>query len=226
MSYNKPDSNKKHAIVFAPGTHGNFLARIISIACGYTPDQDLYKNTIGAHTKMPIMFHKYHNPPAGDYWLKITYRPEDLYILMWNTDRAAGDFACDLLTDDWRSHEGWNVQKIQSYSKFEPYEGDQAIKEMWKHQLSNFIPFETDNCTFRHELAFHAFYNEYEFKYAFKYLMKDLKLDYLVDIMHHYEAFIKDKQPILDSKQKVEKAVNNNDLCLYEQAYYEVLNDL
>ena len=87
-------------LAFLPGTHGNFLARCLSVASGVVPDFDFYTDHKGAHAnrqfKSVVEFT--HDPKEKDIFCYIGYDKDDDFILTWHLYYAASEFGFDLLT--------------------------------------------------------------------------------------------------------------------------------
>ena len=87
-------------LAFLPGSHGNFLARCLSVASGIVPDFDFYTDHKGAHAnrKFKSLVEFTHEPKQKDIFCLIGYDKDDDFILTWHLYFAAAEFGLDLLT--------------------------------------------------------------------------------------------------------------------------------
>jgi len=232
-------------LLFQGGTHGNFLAKCLSVACGIQKDFNFYGDNAGAHSYLNNTIVNYvHESEFRDIWAYIYINESDLYKLVWHTFWAAGEFNFDLLkfTDCAELHakvkesfdhsivtEGLqsqlkifnnNIDSVREMFRFTFKSSNGFLKTqetiLNKHSIKNLIPFAD-------------FYNK---KFKISKLLKDLKYDYVVDINHILDTFINRKQNILYSERKVhtafeyyknKKEFDISNFVIYEQAYLDYL---
>lgn len=86
-------------LAFLPGSHGNFLARCLSVASGVVPDFDFYTDHKGAHANRHFtsLVEFTHSPIEKDIFCYIGYDKDDDFIITWHLYFAAAEFGLDLL---------------------------------------------------------------------------------------------------------------------------------
>ena len=238
-------------LLFQSGTHGNFLARCLSVASGKTKDFDFYGGLKGAHNqynKFKKIVEHVHEYDQTNVFIYINFNPSDLYILHWHLFFAAGDFGLDLLTvknfDEIISlinHKSAHPMVVDSLSHQVSIFKDNGIvglREMFKLVFSESHGLLTEQSEI---LAKHKINNMFEFSWFYdqeifckkvKDLLETLGYNYETDILHHQQQFLDRKQGILQSKKLVELAyqcyttntsMDISKLCIYEQGYLDYL---
>ena len=240
------------AIDYPPGAHGNFLVKCLNVASGSVEDREFYgKDKIGAHatdfpeiivqnaTKVTDQIHK-----EKRAWLFITLDKEDLYKYQWHYLYASNDF-------------GFNVLKYLPDQAHQFYSNDFLVAESVREQFKHFDIHNIDSCREMYKLSFgqhsghltrmdhvlqeyshdfrlpfKTFYNKKDFLNCIPKLLHHLGYTQKQDIEHQFDNFIKKKQSIIDSEQRVLRAfacykdktpMDISDFALYEQAYLDYL---
>tara|TARA_R110000796_G_scaffold33884_6_gene87618 strand:- start:716 stop:1549 length:834 start_codon:yes stop_codon:yes gene_type:complete len=239
-------------IDYPPGAHGNFLIKCLNVASGLVEDREFYgKDRVGAHatdfpeiivqnaTKVTDQIHK-----EKRAWLFITLDKEDLYKYQWHYLYASNDF-------------GFNVLKYLPDQAHQFYSNDLLIAESVREQFKHFDIHNIDSCREMYKLSFgqhsghltrmdhvlqeyshdfrlpfKTFYNKKDFLNCIPKLLHHLGYTQKQDIEHQFDNFIKKKQSIIDSEQRVLRAfacykdktpMDISDFALYEQAYLDYL---
>lgn len=241
----------KPFLLFQGGTHGNFLAKCLSVASGECDNFDFYKGLKGAHNKSKTMDYVVdfgHEPIDDDIFYYINVNEDDLYILSWHIFYAAGEFGVDFLkVNDFDSlhktcmdnpehpivAEGFGNQ-VSKWSK----QGQSGLREMFKMMFNQGNGIITKQggyyfaCKIQNTFEFSWFYDIDKFTDNLKIILDKLGLSYKVDISKNWEQFITMKNNIIKSKELVEYAftcynkdipVNISNFCVYEQAYLDYL---
>ena len=236
-----------HKLLFLEGTHGNFLARCLSVASGVTKDFDFYKDSLGAHNpNFTNIVEHYHCFDVTDIFCYINFELDDLYVLAWHVYLANYEFDLDLLRTN--SFEKW-TQHLQGKKWHTAYEGAiqtldlvadsgvPGLREMYKKYHTGFYLIEKhkdilNKHNIRNLFQFKWFYEKDTFITQCKLLLEDLGYTYRFDIGHKWEDFMQNKKNILKSKELVHYAflcytnsipLNISNLCVYEQAYLDSL---
>ena len=240
-------------LMFQGGTHGNFLARCLTVASGLTQDFSFYGNNKGAHNKgklSRVVVNHVHEFECDDkdIFAYVNIQLEDLYVLQWHIFFAAGEFGLDTLkVKHWdevervvnqdTAHEivvcGFGSQ-INIFKDA----GIPGLREMFKKSMgkTNGLLTTQSKIFNKHRIKntfeFAWFYDQSKFCAKVDELLVDLGYSYLVDVRHHQQEFVDRKQDILKSKKLVEQAFNCyntntsmdiSNLCVYEQAYLDYL---
>ena len=239
-------------IDYPPGAHGNFLIKCLNVASGLVEDREFYgKDRVGAHatdfpeiivqnaTKVTDQIHK-----EKRAWLFITLDKEDLYKYQWHYLYASNDF-------------GFNVLKYLPDQAHQFYSNDLLIAESVREQFKHFDIHNIDSCREMYKLSFgqhsghltrmdhvlqeyshdfrlpfKTFYNKKDFLNCIPKLLHHLGYTQKQYIEHQFDNFIKKKQSIIDSEQRVLRAyacfkdktpMDISDFALYEQAYLDYL---
>ena len=239
-------------IDYPPGAHGNFLIKCLNVASGLVEDREFYgKDRVGAHAidfpeiivqnarKVIDQIHK-----EKRSWLFITLDQEDLYKFQWHYLYASNDF-------------GFNVLKYLPDQAHQYYSNDLLVAESVREQFKHFDIHNIDSCREMYKLSFgqhnghlarmdhilqeyshdirlpfKTFYNKKDFLNCIPNLLHHLGYTQKQDIEHQYDNFIKKKQSIIDSEQRVLRAfacykdktpMDISDFVLYEQAYLDYL---
>ena len=239
-------------IDYPPGAHGNFLIKCLNVASGLVEDREFYgKDRVGAHatdfpeiivqnaTKVTDQIHK-----EKRAWLFITLDKEDLYKYQWHYLYASNDF-------------GFNVLKYLPDQAHQFYSNDLLIAESVREQFKHFDIHNIDSCREMYKLSFgqhsghltrmdhvlqeyshdfrlpfKTFYNKKDFLNCIPKLLHHLGYTQKQDIEHQFDNFIKKKQSIIHSEQRVLRAfacykdktpMDISDFALYEQAYLDYL---
>jgi len=239
-------------IDYPPGAHGNFLIKCLNVASGLVEDREFYgKDRVGAHatdfpeiivqnaTKVTDQIHK-----EKRAWLFITLDKEDLYKYQWHYLYASNDF-------------GFNVLKYLPDQAHQFYSNDFLVAESVREQFKHFDIHNIDSCREMYKLSFgqhsghltrmdhvlqeyshdfrlpfKTFYNKKDFLNCIPKLLHHLGYTQKQDIEHQFDNFIKKKQSIIDSEQRVLRAfacykdktpMDISDFALYEQAYLDYL---
>lgn len=240
------------AIDYPPGAHGNFLIKCLNVASGLVEDQEFYgKDRVGAHatdfpeiivqnaSKVTDQIHK-----EKRSWLFITLDQEDLYKFQWHYLYASNDF-------------GFNVLKYLPDQAHKFYSNDLLVAESVREQFKTFDIHNIDSCREMYKLSFgqhsghlttmnyvlqeyshdfrlpfKTFYNKKDFLNCIPKLLNHLGYTQKQDIEHQFDNFIKKKQSIIDSEQRVLRAfacykdktpMDISNFVLYEQAYLDYL---
>ena len=239
-------------LLFLPGTHGNFLAKCLSVCSGVVDDFEFYTATSkGAHNRskdFERIIEFTHQSVKKDITCYINFNPEDLFILYWHVFYAAGEFGMNLLqTDDFmplNKHMNLNsnhpivTNGFPEIIKAFEGQGQSGLREMYK----NF--FKQGNGLYKQQAEFYLehkfenifqfnwFYNKEKFIENVKILVKKLGYDYKIDISNQWENFISKKLAIRHSKELVKQIfvcytkcidIDISQLCVYEQAYLDHL---
>jgi len=234
-------------ILFLEGTHGNFLARCLSVASGSTEDFNFYKDSIGAHnedfTKVVDYNHFFNE---YDIFCYINFNLDDLYILCWHNYFANWEFGLDLLKantfKDWKKHlkgREWHTIYPGAKNHIDILEssGVSGLREMYKKYHTSFYLIDKQNDLLnKHNVKktfqFKWFYNKDTFITQLKLLLADLGYEYRVDISDKWIDFIRNKNKIIQSKELVQYVfscytknipINITNLTVYEQAYLDHL---
>lgn len=236
-------------ILFQGGTHGNFLSRCLSISSNTEQDFDFYGDYRGAHASKDFkkIVDHVHFSNNKNVWSYIHLDQTDLYVTMWHTYHAAGEFGLDLLTvKTFEDLEPFLNKKthpivVNGFDKevdiFE-HDGVAGLREMFKLSFGYKNGFLTtqnhiyNKHTIENKFRVHWFYNWTIFKNRLEYLLDTLGLKYTVDIEHRWRQFMQNKNLILESKRRVEQAyqcfvleqaLDISSFCIYEQAYLDHL---
>tara|TARA_B100000282_G_C31649171_1_gene452189 strand:+ start:137 stop:973 length:837 start_codon:yes stop_codon:yes gene_type:complete len=238
-------------LLFLGGTHGNFLAKCLSVASGIVEDFDFYGNKNGAHNKgnnfTPVVNHV-HQCDDTNVFAYIKIKPSDLYVLEWHTLFAAGELGINALSvKDFNEIEKVISQKlfhsvvtetlamqVNTFNK----NGISGLREMFKKSMTEtngFIKKQAEIFA-KHKIdnlfEFSWFYDQELFCKGVEKLLIELGYEYKIDILHHQKEFVDRKLDILQSKKLVELAfrcyTNNTSMdisnfCIYEQAYLDNL---
>lgn len=234
-------------LLFLSGTHGNFLARSLSVASGVAKDFDFYKDSIGAHNEdfTSIINHS-HSYEVSDIFCYITFDLDDIYILAWHAYLASGDLGLNLLKTntflEWEQH----LQKTKQHTLTKTAvhtinilsnSGVSGLREMYKKFHTSFYLIEEQkNYLSKYNISkkfkYKWFYNKDTFITQCKLLLEELGYEYRVDIGHKWVDFMKNKKEILKSKELVQYVfscytksipINISNLTVYEQAYLDHL---
>lgn len=222
-------------LLFRGGTHGNFLARCLSVSSGTAPDFDFYHDsdrgeTKGAHANRNFakLVNHTHPHPALEanlthVWCYIDIKLTDLYLHNWHIHHAAGEFGLNLLhVKDFNDY----FQLIENNSQHP------LIRQGIKNQVNSFkdsgitglremfkLSFRSSNGNIEDQKQHHEqfkiankfnfewFYNYKNFKHNLIRLLTDLGKEYCYDIEHHWQDFINRKQEAIQSKLAVERAM-------------------
>jgi len=244
-------------LLFQGGTHGNFLSRCLSVASGAIPDFDFYGSNHGAHASIGskrIIDHFHEDELSlkdeNNIFVYISIDHSDLYILLWYTMLAAGEFGADVLTikdfDDMEKILNQktryaqilknNIRKQVDIFKNDDIRGmREFFKDLIKVTAKSFFERQEDVLN-RHNIEnifkFAWFYDQEIFCKQVEKLLVDLGYNYKVDIAHHQQTFLDRKQNIIQSKKLVELAfecytsntsMDISNFCLYEQSYLDYL---
>ena len=240
------------ALLFHPGTHGNFLARCLNVASGVAEDTDFYGSFLGAH-KIVRNEHKViaqvHEVTGYNVFAYITIELSDLYILNWHIFYAANEFGLDLLrtknfdelinvVKNSKDPDSGNAKALQRQIDIFKDNGVSGLREMFKLSFQDKQGMLTEqadifaNHNVENTFKFSWFYNQWTFCKKVKELLVFLGYDYKVDISHHIQVFLDRKENIIKSKKLVELAfkcyttntsMDISKFCIYEQAYLDNL---
>jgi len=229
--------------LFQGGTHGNFLARCLSVSSGTAPDFDFYLENIGAHANKDFakLVNHIHPHPALEakithVWCYIHIKPTDLYFLNWHVHHAGGNLDLNLLHakdfDDILpiiENKSWHTvvtSGLNTQVNIFKDNGVPGLREMFKlgfrpsngsieSQKQHYEQF-----TINHKFQFEWFYDYENFKHNLIRLLTDLGKEYSYDIEHHWKDFINRKQEIIQSKLEVEHAME----CFRSNACMDISN--
>jgi len=240
-------------LLFQGGTHGNFLAKCLTVASGQEEDFDFYGDNKGAHNKKKLsraVVEDVHPDTCDDIdiFVYVNIKLEDLYILQWHILFAGGDFGLDTLTvkhwdeieravNYYPAHEivlNGFAEQVDAFKD----SGTPGLRELFKRsmQLTNGLLTTQSGIYAKHRIQntfeFAWFYDQPKFCAKVGELLVDLGYKYLVDVKHQQQEFVNRKQDILQSKKLVEQAfkcytsktsMDISNLCVYEQAYLDYL---
>ena len=244
-------------LLFLGGTHGNFLARCLSVASGAIPDFDFYGSNHGAHASIGskrIIDHLHPHElllsDENDIFVYVSIAQSDLYILLWHSMLAAGEFGLDVLTiEDFDDMEKIlnqktryaQISKNNIRKQVDIFKNDdiRGMREFFKNLIKvtekSFFERQEDILN-RHNIEnifkFAWFYDQEVFCKQVEKLLIKLGYTYKIDIAHQQQTFLDRKLNILQSKKLVELAfecytsntsMDISNFCLYEQSYLDYL---
>lgn len=228
---NKVVSNKPY-LLFQGGTHGNFLAKCLSVASGECDNFDFYNGLKGAHNIVKTSLKKEMLDYVVDFGHKdknfkeifcyINVMEEDLYLMSSHLFYAAGELGLDLLNintwpilqklcKDQPDHpvvSGGFGNQVEVWSQ----QGQSGLREMYKAMFNRgngIITIQADHwaaSNIANVFQFHWFYDLKKFTDNLKILLDRLGYTYKVDITQNWQQFIIRKKEIIKSKQLVEYA--------------------
>ena len=228
---NKVISNKPY-LLFQGGTHGNFLAKCLSVASGECDNFDFYNGLKGAHNIVKTSLNKEmidyvvdfgHKPESlKEIFCYINVMEDDLYLMSSHLFYAAGELGIDFLKindfpplqklcKEKSTHpvvSGGFGNQVKTWSK----QGQSGLREMYKAMFNRgngIISIQADHFL-THKILnvfqFHWFYDLQKFTDNLKILLDRLGYEYKVDITQNWQQFIIRKNKIIQSKQLVEYA--------------------
>lgn len=245
-------SSMDKVLLFLPGTHGNFLAKCLSVCSGVVEDFEFYSATSkGAHNQskdFERIIEFTHESVRNNITCYINFNHDDLYILNWHLFYAAGEFGIDLLQVneftplkkhmDLKSDHSIVTNGFPKIIQGFEGQGQSGLREMYKKFFKdgNGLCKRQAECYFNHKFdnifQFSWFYDKDMFINNVKHLVKELGYEYKIDIVHKWEDFALKKLAIRQSKEFVEQAfvcynkgidLDISQLCVFEQAYLDHL---
>jgi len=245
------DNSNLPILLFSGGTHGNFIARCLSIASGVQQKYNLWGSHQGAHTAnyIPVVqpLHHYETDKT-DVFAFICLDEKDLYPAILHLYRAGGDLGLDLLDDkDLRTRMyaaatskpditvGWqnNLQYFE--------DTDDALREFLKltiaHMSQHFLDIQTNVLNFRqisHFINFADLHDYQSFEKCIQKLVEGLGYTVVCNLQDIWQTFYTRNEHVLASQQRVFDAFNSyvekrqqdvSQLTLFEQAYIDYLRE-
>lgn len=220
-------------LVFLPGTHGNFIARCLSVASGVQPDFDFYDSNFGAHAKTKfnkIVTHTHYpeETKKKDIFCYVEFDDEDNFILNWHAYYASAESGLNLLqVNDFIDIQefvtknkdiiGPNIHAQSFKFLMDNFQdnGISGLRELFKKRLT------VDNHRIKWQDQIKKYYHIHNiFKFSWCYNKKmfcrqiekicvKLGYEYKVDVTHHIEEFIEKKQDIIQAHAFVNRAFNS-----------------
>ena len=221
-------------LLFQAGTHGNFLARCLSVASDASEDFNFYGSKIGAHNnrsfnKIVNFYHEFQTE-SKDIWTYVSNKADDIYVLFWHLVMAAGpDFNFNLLelktavsfkeaiiNFNNANNERPLFNGDEFLTNWDAFNADTAVglREMLKVTFVNangFLSIQDNilqNRNISNIFKFSWFYNWECFEKQVEKLLVSLGHSQKVNIKHHWQEFVDRKQDIIYSKKLVERAFN------------------
>tara|TARA_R110001606_G_C15225400_1_gene634523 strand:+ start:13 stop:900 length:888 start_codon:yes stop_codon:yes gene_type:complete len=218
-------------LLFHPGTHGNFLARCLSVASDASEDFNFYDSKAGAHNnksfnKIVKFLHEFQTE-SKDIWTYISIEADDKYVLYWHLIFTYNEFGFDLLELKTavsfkeaviNFNNANNEQPLFNVTDFltiwDAFNADTAagLREMLKITFVNAsgVLSKQDNILRNRNISnifkFSWFYNWECFEKQVEKLLVSLGHSQKVNIKHHWQEFVDRKQNIIESKKLVELA--------------------